>query len=396
MALLVLVLGALTATGPLSTDLYLPAFPQIARDLNAPESQIQLTLTAIMLGLGVGQLVIGPLSDGLGRRLPLLLGVTVFTVTTFACMLAPSAPVLVALRFVQGVAGAAGAVIARAVVRDLFEGDHAARFFTRLMLVTGMAPLLGPILGGQLLLLGPWQLTFGVIGGVSTLTLVVVFFWLPESLPRSERREMRPAELARTVGALLRDARFVGPALTLGLSFGMMFTYVSSFSFVSQNQFGATAQQFSLIFAVNTLGIIIGTQLNGFLIGRVETARRLAAGLTGALVAVVTMSLLAATGSAGLLSLTVVFFGMMFSVGFVFPNATTLAISSQPPAVAGTASALMGSMQFALGGGLAALAGLTATGEATLASMAVVMVSVGAASAVVFAVLGRSAARSVS
>ncbi|MFC4563003.1 multidrug effflux MFS transporter [Nocardiopsis mangrovi] len=395
-ALLVMVLGTLTAMGPLATDLYLPAFPAIAEDLGSSQARIQLTLTAIMLGMALGQLVIGPMSDAWGRRVPLLVGAALFTVASFLCALVPSAGVFVALRFVQGVAGAAGAVISRAVVRDLFEGDDAARFFSRLMLVMGLAPLLGPVLGGQLLLLGTWRLLFAVLGVVSLVSLAVVFFWLPESLPRERRGSMNLAGLVSTVGRLVRDVRFVGPVLVLGLSFGMMFTYISAFSFVSQNEFGASAQQFSMVFAVNTLGIMVGNQVNGFLIGRVETVRRLAAGLVGALTAVLSLGVLALAGVggfAGLVAVTAVFFVMMFSVGFVFPNATTLAISSQPPTVAGTASALMGSLQFALGGGLAALAGLTASGEASLASMAVVMVSTGVVAAAVFVVVARRSVR---
>ncbi|GAB3458464.1 multidrug effflux MFS transporter [Streptomonospora sediminis] len=395
-ALLVMVLGTLTAMGPLATDLYLPAFPDIAADLNAPQAQIQLTLTAIMLGLSLGQLVIGPMSDALGRRGPLLVGFAVFTVVSLACALVPSAPVLVALRFVQGIAGASGAVIARAVVRDSFEGDDAARFFSRLMLVTGLAPLLGPVLGAQLLRFWPWQMTFVLLGGLSLVSLVVVYFGLPESLPASQRRPFRVKTLVSTVLGLVRDVRFVGPTLTLGLAFGMMFTYVSSFSFVSQSQFGASEQTFALMFAINTVGLMAGTQVNGFLIGRIETPRRLAAGLLGALCAVGVLGVLAAVGVSGpyaLVALTSVFFVMMFSVGFVMPNATTLAISSQPSAVAGTASALMGSLQFALGGGLSSLAGWTASGEASLVSMAVVMGSVGAVAAAVFVGTARWTAR---
>ncbi|WP_026123611.1 multidrug effflux MFS transporter [Nocardiopsis chromatogenes] len=395
-AVLVLVLATLTATGPLATDLYLPAFPVIAEDLGSTEAQIQLTLTAIMLGMAVGQLVIGPLSDSLGRRRPLLVGVAVFALASLACMVVPSAGAFAGLRFVQGVAGAAGAVISRAVVRDMFEGDDAARFFSRLMLVTGLAPLLGPVLGGQLLRVGPWQLSFAVLAAVAATSWVVVFFGLPESLPARMRRPLRAGSLARTVASLVRDVRFMGPALTLGLAFGAMFTYISSFSFVSQNELGATAQQFSLVFAVNTLGLLIGTQANAYLIGKVGTPRRLAGGLAGMLAAVAALGVLAAVGVSGgwaLPVLTVVFWSLMFSVGFVFPNATTLAISSQEPSVAGTASALMGSMQFALGGGLSSLAGLTATGEASLVSMAVVMGAITVTAAAVFAVTARRTAR---
>nr|WP_235000899.1 multidrug effflux MFS transporter [Marinactinospora thermotolerans] len=395
-ALLVLVLGTLTATGPLATDLYLPAFPQIAADLGAPESRIQLTLTAIMVGMALGQLAIGPMSDAWGRRVPLLVGVAVFTLTSFACALVTSAEAFIAIRFLQGVAGAAGAVISRAIVRDMFDGDTAARFFSRLMLVSGLAPMLGPILGGQLLLVGPWQMLFVVLGAVSALSMAVVFFGLPESLPVHQRRRQGPKALLGTLAGLLGDVRFIGPTLTLSLSFAMMFTYISAFSFVSQNELGVSAQGYSLMFAVNTIGLIAGTQVNAALIGKVTTSRLLLFGLVGALGAVAVVGALTATGLASPVTLTAALFVMMFGVGLVFPNATTLAISSQPAAVAGSASALVGSLQFALGGGLSSLAGLTSTGEASLASMSAVMAGTGLLALAVFvasALLGRRKAR---
>ncbi|GAA3739540.1 DHA1 family bicyclomycin/chloramphenicol resistance-like MFS transporter [Spinactinospora alkalitolerans] len=384
-ALLVFVLGILTATGPLATDLYLPAFPQIAAELDAPASQIQLTLTAVMVGMALGQMVIGPMSDVWGRRRPLLIGVAVFTVASLLCVVAPSAPALIAIRFVQGLAGAAGAVISRAVVRDTFEGDAAAKFFSRLILIVGLAPMLGPILGGQLLLLGPWQLIFAVLGAAGLLSFALVLFCLPETLPAHQRSPLQAAAMARTFARLLRDPRFLGPTLTLGLSFAMTFTYISAFSFISQNEFGGSAQQFSLIFGVNTLGMVLGTQVNAALITRMHTSRRLLAGLAGSVAAVAALAALAMSGQANLVSVTAVLFVMMFCTGFISPNATTLAISSQPAEVAGTASALLGTLQFALGGGLAATAGLTATGEASLASMTAVMLATGVAAALVFA-----------
>jgi DHA1 family bicyclomycin/chloramphenicol resistance-like MFS transporter len=388
-ALIVLILGLLMAAGPLATDLYLPALPQIAADLHAPESRVQLTLTAIMVGMGLGQLVIGPLSDAWGRRRPLLVGSAVSSATSLACVLVPSTEVFIALRFVQGIAGAAGLVVGRAVVRDLFEGDAAARIFSRMSLVIGLAPILGPIIGGQLLLVGPWRLGFAALGLFSAVGCVIVLVGLPESLPVGERRPLTSRAVTQTVGRLLRAAAFVGPAGTLALSFGMMFTYVSAFSFVSQHQFGATAQQFSAIFAVNTVGLIAGTQVNAALIGRVGTPRRLLAGLVGALLSVAVLTALGLTGRAGLVSLTCALAAMMFSVGFVLPNATTLAITPQRRAVAGTASALLGSVQFALGGGLAALTGLTTSGQPTLTSMTVVMAGSGVAALTIFVGLCR-------
>ncbi|MBB5490466.1 multidrug effflux MFS transporter [Nocardiopsis metallicus] len=389
-ALLVLVLGVLTATGPLATDMYLPAFPQITQELGATEGQVGLTLTAIMLGLSVGQLVIGPMSDAWGRRGPLLVGVALFTVTSVLCVFVPNVTVFIVLRFLQGVAGAAGAVVARAVVRDLFQGDDAVRFFSRLALVMMLAPLLAPLVGAQLLLVGPWQLSFWVLAAMSALSFVLVLLWLPESLPREARRIQGPRQLASTVGTLVRDPKFVSPVLTLGLSFGMLFTYVSAFSFVSQNEFGISPQGYGWLFAVNSLAMMAGTQGNGLLVGRVDTSRRLLLGLLLALVAVGTLLALALSGVAQLWMVSGLLALMMFSVGFIMPNATVSALDGQPVAVAGTASALMGSLQFALGGAIAAMAGMTPSGEASLVSMAVVMASVAVLSLLAFVWSARS------
>lgn len=371
-AFLVFVLGMLTAVGPLATDLYLPAFPEIANDLGAPQSQVQLTLTAIMVGIALGQLLIGPLSDAVGRRMPLLVGSAIFALASFLSVIASDADTLILLRFLQGLSGAAGAVVSRAIVRDLFTGERAARFFSRLILIVGLAPMLGPILGAQLLLVGPWQLSFVVLGVAGLVSVGLVAFVLPESLPRAKRQPLRLGAAGRVFLDLLRDARFVVPALTLSLSFSMTFTYVASFSFVSQTDLGATPQQYSLVFAVNTIGMVLGTQINAALINRIPMSRLLLGGLVGALISVVALAVIT-VGGAGLLSVSVALLAMMFSTGFISPNATTIALSSQPQSRAGSASALLGSVQFALGGGLSALAGMTAGGEASLGSMTVVM-----------------------
>ncbi|MGH8880046.1 MAG: multidrug effflux MFS transporter, partial [Stackebrandtia sp.] len=371
-ALLVLTLGTITATGPLATDLYLPAFPEIAADLNAPQSQIQLTLTSAMFGLAFGQLVIGPMSDAWGRRRPLLIGTAVFTVASLLCAFVPTAGVFIALRFVQGAAGAAGAVIARAIVRDHFSGDAITKFFSRLVLVTMLAPMLGPILGAQLLRVGPWQIGFVVLTVVAIIGMVLVYFALPESLPPSQRRATNPAALLATVRGLIADPRFMGPALTLALVFGGLFTYISSFSFVAQEQLGATAQQYSYVFGINTLAMLGGTQINGYLVGKVDTRQRLAAGLAGATAAVIALAILDVSGATDLVSLTVVLAIMMFGLGMVFPNCQTLALASQPAAIAGTGSALIGTLQFGLGGAIPAAAAWTPDGKVSLASMVVV------------------------
>lgn len=388
--LLVFVLGVLAATGPLATDLYLPAMPAIASDLATTEARVQLTLTAMMVGLAFGQLAIGPMSDAWGRRRPLLIGMSVFTVASLLCMVVPTVETFIVMRFVQGVAGAAGAVISRAIVRDLFDGDEVTRILSRLILVMGIAPMVGPIIGGQLLLVGPWQLGFALLAVVSSISVVLVYTLLPESLPAERRRPQRPGMLLRTFVGMVRTPAFILPALILSLTFGMMFTYIASFSFVSQSQLGADAQQFSLVFAVNTVGLIIGTQLNAALIGRVGIQPRLVSGLLIAVLLAAIQMILAVSGHTSLVTLTTVLFLLMLSVGFTLPNATSLAIASQEPAVAGTASALIGSMQFGLGGSISALAGLTSIGEATLTSMSVVMLGSGLAAAGLCLVLRRA------
>ncbi|WP_017600882.1 multidrug effflux MFS transporter, partial [Nocardiopsis lucentensis] len=285
-ALLVLVLGVLSAIGPLATDLYLPALPDIAADLGTSEASVKFTLTSVMVGLALGQLVAGPLSDRWGRRTPLLVGMGAFTAATFGCVLVTGVEAFVVLRFVQGLSAATGLVVSRAVVRDVFDGDAAATFFSRLVLLAGLAPMLGPVLGGQLLVLGPWRLIFTALGVMGLATLALVFLALPESLPADRRERTGATAQLRLFGRLLRDVRFAGPTLTLALSFGMSFTYISAFSFVSQSRFDATPQQFSLVFAVTTLGMILGNQANVALVRRVEIHRRLALGLAGSLVAV--------------------------------------------------------------------------------------------------------------
>ena len=348
-AFLAVVLGVLVSAGPLATDLYLPAFPAIAEDLATTEARVQLTLTSSMLGLALGQLAVGPMSDAWGRRTPLLVGTALFMVTSLLCMFVTSVEMFIAIRFVQGLAGAAGAVVSHAVVRDLYEGDEAARFFSRLMLVSGMAPILGPLLGGQLLLVGPWPLSFALLALMNGVGFLAVLFFLPETLPRHDRQHMRIRPLLATVGRLLRDPRFVGPMLALGLNFGMMFTYISCFSFVAQNELGASPQMFGMLFSVNAVGMVTGTQVNSLLIGRVSMVRRLMGGLVLGL-GVCRHGGHQVTGTAGLVTISAALAVMMAGMGLVFPNATTLALSSQPPSVAGTASALAGSARFVFGG----------------------------------------------
>lgn len=365
-ATMVFVLGALSATAPIAIDLYLPAFPAMADALGTPESRIQLTLTAMMIGMGLGQAVIGPLSDRIGRRKPLLIGMAVFTLTSLVCAIATSADLLIAMRFVQGLSGAAGVVVARAVIRDHFEGDDMTRFTAKMMFVTMLAPMLGPIVGAQLIRFGPWPTVFVFMAVLSGLSTFLVWKFLPESLPAEERRSMGAREFASSLGTLVRDARFIAPTLVVIFNFSMLFTYVSTFSFISQEELGASAGFFSLLFAMGTLALLAGNQTNMLMIDRSLPHQRMIAGMSISLAGVAWIAAVQLAGAENLWTIPAGIVLMMFGCGVLFPNAGAAAMSSQPPQIAGTASAFMGSLQMGAGGAMPALATI---GGVTLANM---------------------------
>ncbi|WP_019634276.1 multidrug effflux MFS transporter [Actinomadura atramentaria] len=375
---LVVVLGALTATAPLSIDMYLPALPELTDDLGTVAARAQLTLTACVVGLALGQVVAGPLSDRLGRRRPLVAGLAAYAAASLLCAVAPTVGTLTAARFAQGAAGAAGIVIARAVVRDLYDGTAAAKFFATLMLVNGLAPILAPVVGGQLLRVMPWPGVFAVLAGIGLALLVASLAGLPETLPPERRATGGVAATLRTFRGLLADRAFVGYALTLGFAFAALFTYISGSPFVLQDIYGLSPQQFSVAFGVNSVGIVAAGQVGGRLVGRVALGRLLGAGL--ALVAAGGAGLLtvvlAGAGTAGVLP---ALFLVAAGQGLVLPNATALALADRPAGSAGSASALLGLAQFAFGGAAAPLAGIG--GEGTAVPMAATIAALAAAAA---------------
>jgi MFS transporter, DHA1 family, multidrug resistance protein len=376
---LVVVLGAVNAIGPLSIDMYLPAFPDIARGLDTSASQVQLTLTACVAGLAIGQLVIGPVSDRLGRRGPLLAALCTYSVASMLCTVAPTAPVLMLMRLVQGLAGAGGIVIARAVVRDLRTGAAAVRLFSSLMLVTGLAPILAPLVGGQILEVASWRGIFGVLAVASALIAVIVAVGLHETLPPQRRTRQGLTRTLETMRALLADRWFVGHGLAGGLAFGALFAYISGSSFVLQGIYGVSPQLYSVLFAMNGLGLIAGSQVNARLVGRFGPARLLRAGLVSIATAAVVLLAVVVAGGLGVWAVLVPMFTVVSSLSFVMPNATALALADHA-AVAGTASALLGVIQFLVGAVVAPIVGAGGTGSAV--PMAAVM-SVFAAGALV-------------
>ncbi|GIJ68829.1 multidrug effflux MFS transporter [Virgisporangium ochraceum] len=387
---LLLILGGITAIGPVSIDAYLPAFPQIADDLHASESAVQLTLATFLVFMAVGQLTLGPLSDSWGRRRPVLIGLSVYALASLACAAAPSVETLMALRAVQGLAGAAGVVIARAVVRDLFSGSDLTRFFARLTLVFGLGPIVAPTLGSLLLEITGWRGIFVMLSGIGTAAAIAAFAWLPETLPAEQRRSSRVPQMARTMGGLLRDRRFVGYSLAMGLGFGGMFAYISSSSFVLQEVFDVPALTYGVLFGANALGFVLVGQLSAFLAGRVPEKVTLTAGLGIAAVAGAALVTASLVGVGGVVAVAGPLFVFVASLGLVMPNATALALSVHPES-AGSGSALLGFLQAPIAAVVAPLVGLGPANSAVPMALAVAVFA--AAALFAMAALTRGGAR---
>ncbi|MFI2348808.1 multidrug effflux MFS transporter [Streptomyces sp. NPDC019443] len=373
--LVTLVLGGLTALPPLSMDMYLPALPAVTKSLGSPAATVQLTLTACLAGMALGQLVVGPMSDRWGRRRPLLIGMIVYVAATAICALAPTAELLIGFRLLQGLAGAAGIVIARAVVRDLYDGVEMARFFSTLMLISGVAPIIAPLIGGQVLRITDWRGIFVVLTGVGIVLTLVVAKWLHETLPREKRHSGGVGGALRTMRGLLSDRVFTGYTLTGGLSFAALFAYISASPFVVQEIYGASPQTFSLLFGVNSIGLIAVGQINGkVLVGRVSLDKALAFGLGVITLAATALLLMTAGvfGKVGLLPVAAGLFVLMSAMGLAMPNTNALALMRTPHA-AGSASALIGTSSFLIGAVASPLVGIA--GEATAVPMAVVQLT---------------------
>ncbi|WBB82308.1 multidrug effflux MFS transporter [Micromonospora sp. WMMD882] len=363
---LVLVLGSLIAIGPLTIDMYLPALPAIMDDLRITSAQAQLTLTGTLAGLAIGQLLIGPLSDAFGRRRPLLAGVALHVLASVCCVVAPNIEVLGVLRVLQGLGTAAAAVVAMAVIRDLFSGSAFATLLSRLILVMGVAPILAPTLGSGVLGWTNWRGVFVVLAVFGVVLFVVAALGLPETLPPALRRSAELTATLRTYGALLRDRTFVGLILVAGLAMAALFAYVAGSSFVMQGQYGLNEQEFGLAFGAGAVGLIVATQLNVRLLRRYSPQRILVTALAGGTVAAAVLLLFAATGFGGLPALLAALWVVLAAAGLAMPNAPALALSRHGEA-AGTASALLGAVQFGVGALAAPLVGVLGTGALAMA-----------------------------
>jgi len=365
---LVLVLGSLIAIGPLTIDMYLPALPAITTDLHTTSAAVQLTLTGTLAGLALGQLLIGPLSDAVGRRRPLLAGIGLHIVASALCAIAPDIGVVGALRVLQGLGVAASSVVAMAVVRDLFSGAAFARLFSRLMLVMGVAPILAPTLGSGLLRWSDWRGVFVALAVFGVLLVAVAALGLPETLPPERRRRGGVTATARDYATLLRDRTFVGLVLVAGLAMAALFAYVAGSSFVFQQQYGLDEQQFGLAFGAGAVGLITATQLNVRLLRRYPPQRILVTALGVGTLAGLVLLVVAATGFGGLAAILASLWVVLAAAGLAMPNAPALALSRHGEA-AGTAAALLGAVQFGVGALAAPLVGALGTGSVAMASV---------------------------
>ncbi len=383
------VLGALSALAPLSMDMYLPGLPELARDLGSATAPAQLTLTSCLLGIAAGQLLGGPLSDAIGRRGPLLFGLAAYATASAACALAPSVGALVALRFLQGLAGGTGIVISRAVVRDRHSGVRAAQYFGALMLVNGLAPILAPSIGGLVLQVTSWRGVFAVLAAAGVALALGAARTLPESLPAERRHAGGLGATLAAFRVLLADRAFVGYAAALALAFATMFTYISGSPFVLQGVYGLSPQVFGLLFGVNAVGIVAASQVGRALVARVGPERLLAAGVSATALggAGVLVAALAGGGLAGVLPSL---FVAVASIGLVIPNATALALQAHASS-AGSASGLLGVAQYVLGAAAAPLVGIAGAGTAV--PMGAVMAALGAGAVLAYVLLARPASR---
>jgi DHA1 family bicyclomycin/chloramphenicol resistance-like MFS transporter len=364
--------------------MYLPALPRIGDEFHTGPAQVQLTLTACLVGLAVGQLLVGPLGDRWGRRRPVLAGLGLYAVTSLLCALATSPATLTVARLGQGMAGGAAIVIARAVVRDLHSGAAAAAYFSRLMLIFGVAPVVAPSVGGFVLRVTNWRGIFVILTAIGVLVFVAANAFLPETLPVARRHADGVTAILRGMRSLLRDRGYVGYVLALGMAGAGLFAYISGSSFVLQGVYGASPQVYGLLFGLNAFGFVLVGQLNGRLVHRVPPYRLLSVALVVLVGAAV--GLLFAARWHSLLAVAVPLFVFMSALGMVLPNSQALALDLHPDR-AGAASALLGAAQSLCGAITAPLVGLAGTLSAT--PMAVAMTAAAGSGMAAFLVVAR-------
>lgn len=366
------------ALGALTFDMYIPALPDIESDLDTTEAAVQLTLTGTLLGLALGQLVVGPLADALGRRKPIVVGTLLHVAASLVCVVAPNIAVLTTFRVVQGLGASATSVVTLAVVRDLYTGNAAARLLSRLMLVLGVVPVLAPSIGGAVLRFTSWRGIFGLLAVAALVLAALGGTVMPETLPPERRRSSRPGAIVRAYLGLFRDRTFCALVLVSGFSMAAMFSYVSGSSFVLQDEFGLSEQEFGLAFGAGAVFLIAGTQLSAWLLRHWTSAQILLRAMVLATVAAAVLVLVGLSDVEGLPAVLAPLWLVLGCTGVAMPAAPALALSRHGE-VAGTAAAMLGAIRYGVGAAAAPFVGMLGN---DLDAMATVMLA-GVALAVV-------------
>lgn len=350
-----LILGLLSAVGPFAIDMYLPALPDVAADLDTSEARAALTLTSYFIAFGLAQMVYGPMSDAVGRKLPLLLGVGVFLAATVASALAPTIGWLIAARAVQGFGAATLMVVPRAVIRDMATGPDAARMMAAIMIVISVSPMLAPLSGALIMAWGGWREIFAVLGLATLVSLALIVFALPETLPPARRQPVRLAPMLTGARRLLGDRRFMGLTMIGGFAMSSFFVFLATASFVYTRQYGLSPTGFSLAFAINAIGFFSASQMAGRLAQSFGMERVISLAITGFLAMTLLLSLVVLSGFDALPVVVAGLFMANAALGLVMP--TTMVMSLDPhPDIAGLASSLGGTIQMLTG---AAMIGVT-------------------------------------
>lgn len=383
-------LASISAVGPSSMYFYLPGLPALADDLRVSQSVAQSTVTVFLIGMAAGQLLAGSLSDMYGRRRPLLAALAVFTLASVACAFAQDIYTFDALRLVQGLTGAAGVAIGRAVIRDLYAGAAAARYLSRLVLVTGLSPILAPVIGGQILHVSSWRGLFVAIAALGFAVTVASARVLPETLPPERRRPARLSEAGGSYVLLLRDRGFLGYIVAGSLNVAAVTAWVSGSSFVVEDVYKTSSGVFGLVYGAGSLMLVVGAQINAHLLKTTSPRRLLAAGSAAFTVSATALLIVVSLHVGGLVSFVVPIYLFMLSYGFITSNVIGLALNDHPH-VAGAASALIGAGSFAFSAVVAPLAGVG--GNGTALPMTLVIFACALAGAVALKVLVSSAPR---
>jgi DHA1 family bicyclomycin/chloramphenicol resistance-like MFS transporter len=390
---LALILGALTAIGPLAIDMYLPALPTIGREFRADAAFVQVSLAAYYAGMAIGQAFYGPLSDAIGRKPALSFGLVVFTAASLGCAWADSVPALLAFRFLQALGGCAPIVIPRAVVRDYFDQLGSIRMLSVLMLVFGLGPILAPLIGGQLLINFGWRSVFWLLASYAIVWLIVVIAFLPESLPAARRRPQPIRMVLGVYARLLRDRTYIGYVLSGALIFAGLLAYIAGSPFVFIELFHVPPERYGIFFGINAIGIVTASQVNRWLATRVDARRIVGVMLAVAMTASLALLFDAYSGLGGFAGILVPLFFFIACHGFVLPNTTALAMAPHGQ-VAGSASALLGTIQFVLASLTGSLVSVFANGTAV--PLAAVIAGCGVAAFVTHHAAGMRSAASPS